>query len=239
MKTTFDVMTKEIFTDKNNFTLPYRLYVPENYTPDKKYDFLLFLHGAGERGDDNELQIKYNVGIIERIINDDTRDCIIAAPQCPNEMQWVDTPWADGSYTLADVPPSRPIQAVDELLTELTQKYNIDQNRMYVSGISMGGFGSWNMLMRRPEVFAAAVIVCGGADPICAEVIKHIPVRTFHSDNDPSVPVSGTREMVAALKNVNADVEYIEYQSDNHDCWTDAFNEPWLIDWLFSQSKNK
>ena len=176
---------------------------------------------------------------MERIINDEAlKDkCIIIAPQCPEGMQWVNTPWAEGSYSLKNVPVSKPMQCVDELLDSIINDYSIDKSRVYVSGISMGGFGSWNLLMRRPEVFAAAAIVCGGADPEMADRIKNIPIRTFHSNGDPTVPVSGTREMTAALKEVGADIEYKEYDSNDHNCWTDAFHEEWLTDWLFGKTK--
>ena len=239
MKNPLDIMTKETFKGTNGLSLPYLLYLPADYAPSKKYAFILYLHGAGERGNDNTAQIKYNGELAERIINDEklSSECIIAAPQCPEEMQWVNTPWAEGSYSLKDVEASLPMQTADELLDSILNKYSIDKSRIYISGISMGGFGTWNMLMRRPEIFAAAVPVCGGADPSMAAAVKSIPIRTFHSTGDPVVPVSGTREMTAAVKAAGGNIEYKEYPSDSHNCWTDAFHEPDLTDWLFSQKK--
>lgn len=236
MKTPLEEMSAKTYTASNGTTLPYRLYVPEEMSV-KNPAFLLFLHGAGERGDDNIKQVKYNYELLERVINDEklSKECIIAAPQCPEENRWANTPWENGSYSLKDTPVCDPMQAADELVDYIIDKYDVDKTRVYIAGISMGGFGTWNMIMRRPKLFAAAVPVCGGADPKMAEIVKDIPIRTFHSKGDPVVPVKGTREMVAALKEINGNIAYKEYESNDHNCWTDAFHEPDLTDWLFSQ----
>lgn len=240
MKTPLEEMSAKTYTASNGTTLPYRLYIPEEMSVEHPA-FLIYLHGAGERGDDNIKQVKYNFELLERVINDEklSKECIIAAPQCPEEYRWANTPWENGSYSLKDTPVCAPMQAADELVDYIISKYNVDKTRVYIAGISMGGFGTWNMIMRRPKLFAAAVPVCGGADPKMAEIVKDIPIRTFHSKGDPVVPVKGTREMVAALKEINGNIAYKEYESNEHNCWTDAFHEPDLTDWLFSQKLSR
>jgi predicted peptidase len=226
------------FTDSKGTVLPYRLYVPDDYSEEREYPLLLFLHGAGERGSDNYSQIANNVRIIERIVDssDSEHDCIVVAPQCATNHQWVDTPWGDGSYNQDQIPISKYLAATVELLEDIQNEYSIDENRLYVTGLSMGGYGAWDIITRYPNMFAAALPVCGAGDPSKAELIKDMAIWAFHGALDDIVPVEGSREMVAALENCGSNVIYTEYENVNHFCWHNAYAEPDLLSWLFEQS---
>ena len=229
------------YTDEDGTVLPYRFYVPEDYDPDQAYPVLLFFHGAGERGTDNQAQIVGGSGreLFKRLLGKEREEykAILIAPQCPNTDQWVNTPWSEGSYQQDEVALSRMLKAALSLLAEVESQYHVDANRRYVMGVSMGGFGTWDAITRNPDLFAAAIPICGSADPSKAELIKDMPVWTFHGDADPTVPVSGTREMVAALRAVGSSVRYTEYAGYGHNVWDSAFAEPELLSWMFSQSK--
>jgi predicted peptidase len=222
-------------------TLVYRLFVPKEYQASKKYPLMLTLHGAGERGSDNSAQLLHDFNLMwaaDSIQN--PHPCFVVAPQCPVDSQWVNTPWAKGSYNLDQVPISEPMKSVVAILDSLAREFNIDADRVYVSGISMGGFGTWYLAMKYPDRFAAAVPVCGGADPKKAPLISKLPIWTFHAEDDGAVPVSGTREMVAALKAAGSGVKYTEYPAAlgiNHQSWVPAGKTPELWRWVFQQAK--
>lgn len=238
-----DQFARCVYVDPDTgLTIPYRLYIPDSTNSNGKYSFLLFLHGAGERGTDNQSQIRANSNILTRIVNDTDpeRNCIILAPQCPSNKQWVNTPWGNGSYSVDEISQSSPMQAVMKIIDELVSDYRntpIDESRMYISGISMGGYGTWDTIIRNPDMFAAAIPVCGAGDPTKAELIKDIPIWTFHSSDDGTVPVSGTRDMASALEAVDGNITYTEYSGYGHGSWEPAFAEPELLNWLFSQRK--
>lgn len=219
--------------------LPVRLFVPENYSEEFAYSLLLILHGAGERGNDNTRQLKF----LQAMFDDPTspiHQAIVVCPQCPEERQWVMTPWDKGNYRMADVPESPELQAVWRYVMGLTETYSVDKDRIYVMGLSMGGFGTWNVAMNHTEYLAAAVPICGGADPAFAEKLATLPIRTFHGDLDETVPIAGTREMAAALQKVGAvDFLYTEYAGCGHNAWDRVFRDRALIDWLFAQRKGK
>ena len=222
---------KYTYTNEDT-TLPYRLILPENYDESKEYPLLFFFHGAGERGNDNELQFFHCV----QYLADNMPETIIVAPQCPVNHQWVDTPWANGAYSIDTVPESNEMKAVMELLEELKENYSIDTDRMYVSGISMGGFGTWDAIMRHNDVFAAAIAVCGGGDPSQAENLVDVPLYVFHGDADDAVPVSGSRDTVQAIKDAGGTkVEYVEYKGAGHGIWNQAFATEGLLEKLLQQ----
>ena len=231
-------LTARYYRDPNNLvTLPYRIYIPQNYSADKKYSFLLFLHGAGSRGYGND-HVK-NVGIINTIMNDPvaSEKFIIVAPQCAPNNQWVNTPWGNGSYSQDTVGMSSYLAATYDLICNLKNEYSVDENRMYITGLSMGGYGTWDMITRYPDMFAAAIPICGAADLSRASLIKDIPIWAFHSKGDATVPSSGSRDMVEALKEVGGSVKYTEYSDDAHDAWTRAYSTEELYTWLYSQHK--
>ncbi len=236
-----DIMGKESFLFESEALLRYRIYIPKNYSDDKKYPLALFLHGAGERGDDNSTQLRQVVPMFFKDENSPFYDAIVLCPQCQGGFQWVNTPWERGSYSLDSTPISKYLAAVVRLLDCICEKYSIDESRQYVMGISMGGFGTWDLLMRYPERFAAAIPVCGGADPTKADRLANIPVKTFHDALDPIVPVLGTREIIKAIKDAGGTLaSYTETSKFYHGVWDHAFSTEGLFEWLFSnQRKDK
>ena len=167
------------------------------------------------------------------------QNAIIIAPQCPYNNQWVDTPWADGNYDIDSVPESNELKALVELLNKIKKDYSTDEDRYYAIGLSMGGFGTWDLLMRHSDMFAAGVPVCGGADLEMAELLMNIPVYTGHGKWDDIVPFNdSTKAVVQAIKNAGGtSIIYKEY-SGGHLIWDNLANEADLFDWLFAQKKS-
>lgn len=226
------------FTAEDGTTLPYRLYVPYEYDPAKEYPVLIVLHGAGQRGTDNLGGVKYMVPQILNHENSPATEAIIICPQCPEHPnQWVDTPWGNGNYSVDKVKMSNELGAVLELLYAIEEEFSTDSDRYYVTGLSMGGFGTWDLLMRYPELFAAGVPVCGGADPSYAEVLKDVPIYTVHSTDDPTVPVFSTQAMVEALREAgNWKIVYKELEGYGHGVWNWTSEQASIWEWLFSQN---
>lgn len=250
--TAVEAMSAETFTAKDGTVLPYRIYVPEGYDKEKEYSFLLFLHGAGDRGDDNEKQISVNMGMVERIVNgesvtisgesvDLSGEFIIVAPQCAKEKQWVDTPWGkkpDPSYSLDEIAQSQYMTAVVELLSEIEEKYSINENRMYITGLSMGGFGTWDLLMRYPEKWAAGIPMGGGADLSRADILKDIPIWTFHQMLDTVVSSEGTQNIVKEIIKLGGNIKFTPYFENRHNAWDYGYVEEDLLTWLYSHTKD-
>lgn len=222
--------------------LPYRLFIPGNYRATGKYPLMLTLHGAGERGDDNFSQLAHDFnGMWASEAVQKSHPSFVVAPQCPRDGQWVDTPWAKGSYDADGIALSGPMEAVVAILDSLAGEFNLDADRIYVSGISMGGFGAWYLAMKYPDRFAAVIPVCGGADPKKAVSLSKLPIWTFHAEDDGEVPVQGTREMAAALRAAGGKAEYTEYPKAlgiNHPSWVPAGKTPGLVPWVFRQSRS-
>ncbi|MBQ4510256.1 MAG: InlB B-repeat-containing protein [Clostridia bacterium] len=232
------------YTASDGTVLPYRLYIPSSYDESKDYPVIVFLHGAGERGNDNQAQMGNMLPAMFNQQNTKFGEAIVIAPQCPGwPNQWVDTPWGDGNYSIDNVPESNELKAVVELLNTVKTGYSTDENRYYAMGISMGGFGTWDLIMRHPEMFAAAVPVCGGADVSQAENLKYMPIFTAHADNDGSVPFSGTRDMVKALKRAGSTSVIFKQRADGslssggHIIWDEIGRSGEMMDWLFKQKR--
>ena len=218
-------------------TLPYRIYIPFNYSPEKSYPLFINLHGAGHRGNDNQRQL----GFIDPVLKNakiPLDDAIMIFPQCPENNRWVDTDWAKGTYSLDAVPESNELKALVELIAQLQETYSIDKNRVYACGVSMGGYGVWNLMMNHPDLLAAGIMMCGAADPTKAAVLKDLPIWTIHGDQDPTVPVEATREIVNAIKNAGGDkINYTELAGYGHDVWTYTYSNEEIFTWLFKQNK--
>ena len=220
-------------------TLPYRLLKPAETEAGKKYPLVLFLHGAGERGADNAKQLVWFWDAKKP--SPMTRPEVAAAkafvlvPQCPDGKQWVDVPWAKGSYKSPEV--SEPLKLTLALVDSLLKDLPIDPDRVYVVGMSMGGYGAFDAVQRRPELFAACVAICGAGDPSKAKVIADVPVWAFHGADDGAVPVAGSRDMVAALKAAGAEPKYTEYPKVGHNSWSPAFAEKEFWNWIFAQRR--
>ncbi|HRJ28289.1 MAG TPA: prolyl oligopeptidase family serine peptidase [Cyclobacteriaceae bacterium] len=207
-------------------TLPYRLLFPKNSTLEK-YPLVIFLHGSGERGRDNEQNLKYITDLFLNETNRNTFPAYVVVPQCPADKRWAPQDW----YGKLEEPAS----SIMALLDSLVQHESVDPNRIYLMGLSMGGFGTWYLITRFPDRFAAAVPICGGGDWNQAKTISHIPLWIFHGRKDEVVLPEQSRKMVHALKKVGTKPRYTEYKKTGHDSWTPALKEPQLLSWLFSQ----
>lgn len=228
---------------KNGDTLPYRVLLPENYDASKKYPLVFFLHGAGERGNDNEAQLTHGAKLFLR---EDVRKnfpAIVAFPQCPRESYWsnVDMPRdSSGKRSFVfkeDGAPTPAMVLAQGLVKDLMQKYPIEKKQVYVGGLSMGGMGTFEIVRRNPKVFAAAFPICGGANPATADKLKKVNWWIFHGAKDDVVPQAHSDAMAEALKKLNASVKYTVYPEANHNSWDNAFAEPGLLSWLFSNKK--
>jgi predicted peptidase len=233
-----EAFATQTYTGKNGETLPYRLLSPTQVEPGKRYPLVIFLHGAGERGNDNQKQIKHAVGRFATPENREKFPCYVIAPQCPDGKRWCEVDWGDPKPHQTPTQPSQPMSLLLELLDEFRQRPSIDQSRLYVTGLSMGGFGTWDLVTRRPGQFAAAMPVCGGADVSAAPALAKLPIWVFHGDQDNVVKTVRSQVMVEALKKAGSTVvKYSEYPGVGHDAWTPAFKEPELFNWLFSQRR--
>jgi len=232
-QTAAELTTAEIFKSAEGETLLYRLYMPKDLPEGKRVPLVLFLHGAGERGDDNLAQLKHGVTDLVRYAT--TKEpVIIIAPQCPNGQQWVNTNWSAPRHSMPAM-PSVPMKLALLLLQDAMAKRPVDPSRVYVTGISMGGYGTWDIIQRKPDLFAAALPICGGGDSGRADTIKKIPIWTFHGDKDGAVPVTRSRDMVEKLKACGGNIQYREYPGAGHDVWTRTYADPAVLSWFFKQ----
>jgi len=216
--------------------LNYRIHSPEKVEPGRRYPLVLFLHGAGERGDDNAKQLVHGAWPILSYMKENGIEGYLIAPQCPKAKQWVDTPW---SVLAHDMPkkPSEPMALVMALLEKSCRELPVDAGRVYVTGLSMGGYGTWDVAMRLPGLFAAAMPLCGGGDSRLAWKVREMPIWVFHGDRDTAVPVVRSRQMVSALWQCSGNVRYTEYPGVGHNCWVRTYDDKSVLEWLFAQSK--
>lgn len=226
-----------LYINADGDTLPYRILFPEGYTSGKSYPLLLFLHGAGERGNDNEMQLVHGSKLFLKPEVRSKYPAIVVFPQCPKEFYWArverDPERADWAFPLYET-PGKPMRLVMELVDMLMNDTKADPARMYVGGLSMGAMGTFELLSRMPDRFAAAFPICGGGNPLTVPLYaRNTPLWVFHGDADAVVPVRLSRRMVEAAQQAGSRVRYTEYPGVNHNSWDNAFAEPELLPWLF------
>ena len=223
---------------EGNDTLPYRLYRSMKAdTMTEALPMVIFLHGAGERGNDNCMQLKHCI----RFFLDDTISSqypfLLMVPQCPNEKRWVNTDWSLPEHTMDSVPTAE-LQGVRNVLDSLIDCGVVDSTRVYICGISMGGFGTWDALQRWPEKFAAAIPICGGGDPAYADRMKDVPVYIFHGLLDEIVMPSRSIQMYDVLQKAgNKEAVLVTYPEIGHGCWDEAFSTAGLFGWMFEKKR--
>jgi lysophospholipase L1-like esterase/poly(3-hydroxybutyrate) depolymerase len=224
------------FTAKDGAQLGYRLLTPRNVNAARKYPLVLLLHGADERGSDNTAQLKHGASTFLKPELREKYPCFVLVPQCPAEQTWSAVKGWTGAAAFEEE-PTVPMVLVLGTVDALLKEFPIDQERLYVTGLSMGGFGTWDILTRQPQRWAAAVPICGGGDPARIGVAKGVALWAFHGAEDPAVPVARLQEMVAALQAAGGAPLYSEYPNVRHESWTVAYAEPELLPWLFAQKR--
>ncbi|MEX2213528.1 MAG: PHB depolymerase family esterase [Phycisphaeraceae bacterium] len=201
-------------------TLGYLLYLPNDYEAkkDAKVPLLLFLHGSGERGDNIEVLKKHGPPMLV----DKGKDMpfIIVSPQCPKDQRW------DSDVLKA-------------LIEDVSKSHRVDTDRLYCTGLSMGGFGTWALCTKYPQLFAAAVPICGGGNPQTVKAMKGVPTWVFHGDKDTAVKLEQSQSMVDALKEAGGEVTFTIYENVGHDSWVRAYNSKELYEWLLKQKRAK
>ncbi|MCX6877661.1 MAG: dienelactone hydrolase family protein [Verrucomicrobia bacterium] len=212
----------------------YRWSAPETLEAGQTYPLVLFLHGAGERGDDNRAQLQHGVTPLLEGAAKLKQPCFLIAPQCPANLWWAPINRETMHLSEADK-PNKLLEAVLALVDETMKKQPVDAKRFYVTGLSMGGFATWDLLGRVPGRIAAAVPICGGGDPALAARFKDVPIHAFHGEADAVVPVRTTRDMITALEKAGGKPAATYYPEVNHDSWTRTYNDPELLRWLFEQ----
>lgn len=228
------------FTASNGINLPYRLLTPLHPEANQQYPLVLFMHGAGERGDDNTTQLTHGGGMFENPVNRDKYPAYVIFPQCPDSGYWAylkrpDSFQPDSMPLLAN--PTPLIASVKELIDQYTNRPDIDKNRIYIIGLSMGGMATYDLASRYPEIFAAAIPICGTVNPKRLQAARNINFRIYHGDADKVVPVEASRQAYRTLQKMGANVEYFEFPGATHGSWHPAFNQSDFMEWLFMQNK--
>ena len=197
--------------------LHYLLFLPAAYAVHpQRWPLMLFLHGAGERGDD--LQLVKRHGVAKIVEEQPAFPLLVVSPQCPPTEAWA----------------PEPLLA---LLDDIEQHYDVDPERLYVTGLSMGGFGTWAVAIAAPDRFAAIAPICGGGDPSRVGVLRHLPVWAFHGARDPIVPLQRTVEIVEALRQCGGNVRFTVYPEAGHDAWTATYANPELYAWFLAHTR--
>ena len=229
---------------RDNDTLRFRVLPPINYERGKKYPLVIFLHGSGERGADNELQLVHGSKLFADSAIRSKYPAFVIFPQCPRGDTWSryqrdrQNDSLGGLRFASELPPSKTLNLTMALLDSLAATGKINTRRIYVGGLSMGGMGTFEILWRKPGFFAAAFPICGGGDPEKVDLYaKKFPIWVFHGDADQSVRVANSRLMVNALRKEGAKIKYSEYPGVAHNSWDNAFAEPDLMEWLMKQRK--
>lgn len=235
------VYKKEVF-EKGGDGLPYRILLPKDFDPTKRYPLLLFLHGSGERGNDNAAQLVHGGDLF---LNDGVREnhpAIVVFPQSAANSSWArvdvagDAPDSEFIF-YTDSEPTKDMLLVEGLIKYLEKTYKITKNQIYVGGLSMGGMGTFELVRRNPRMFAAAFPICGGANPNIGKELGKLDWWVFHGALDKVVPENYSADIVKAMRSEGINVKYTVYDGVGHDSWDNVFAEPGLLPWLFSKSQ--
>lgn len=225
------------FANQKGDSLKYRMLYPDANNM-RKFPLVIFLHGSGERGSDNEAQLKWGVQAFATDENMMAHPALVVAPQCPQNLGWSNfsrTKVTAEARLLAA--PSKPMELLIGLIKQLIKTMPVDTNRIYITGLSMGGFGTFDAIERYPGLFAAAVPVCGGGDITKAPDIAKLPLWIYHGAEDPSVDVQYSIDMVNALTKAGAHPGYTQYPESGHFSWLGAYSDKLMLEWLFRQHK--
>jgi predicted peptidase len=220
-------------------SLNYRLYTPKNKSSEK-LPLIVYLHGAGQRGEDNKKQLDYVFSKFTSYINQKKHPCFVIAPQCPLGKEWVNRsnktiPYTH--YSQDDTKESEEMKLIIQLIQKCISEYPVDANRIYISGFSMGATGTWDILTRYPDVFAAAAIFAGVSDTTKADLITHIPILAFSGENDNIAPAKLNETMCKSVNALNGNCKFIQFEDVDHGCVSTAFESEEIIKWMFSHKR--
>jgi predicted peptidase len=228
---------------KDGDTLKYRILFPKDFSQAKKYPVVLFLHGAGERGNDNQSQLTHGSELFLK--NQEDFPAIVIFPQAPKDDYWAkvevnrDTIPFQFDF-MNDKPATKSLQLVMDLMEKMISKPYVNEDRIYLGGLSMGGMGTFELIYKKPGMFAAAFAICGGANP---EIAKEYPqgfnIWLFHGKKDDVVLPKYSEAMARAINHYGGNAKLSLYTDDNHNSWDSAFAEPNLLPWLFSHKLTK
>jgi predicted peptidase len=197
-------------------TMEYLLYLPKDYPAKESWPLLLFLHGAGERGNDLERVTVH--GPPKLIAAGKDFPFIVVSPQCPTDQWW------------------QPVE-LTALLDEIVEKHKVDQDRIYVTGLSMGGFGTWSLASYTPDRFAALLPICGGGETHWTKTFAHVPIWAFHGDKDTAVPLERSENMIEAVKKNGGEPKLTVYPNVGHDSWSETYANPAVYEWLLGHKR--
>lgn len=232
-----NLFSPQSYTNGKGDTLFYRQLTPDA-NPKRHYPLIIFLHGSGERGSDNIAQLKWGVMNFATEQNLLKYPAVIIAPQCPNNAGWTQ-PGRDRSVTSMSMAssPTKPMELLLELIKKMKAQGQIDTARIYITGLSMGGFGTFDAIEREPGLFAAAVPVCGGGDPAKAASLAKLPMWIFTGSEDPTVNPEYSLNMLEAIWKTGARPGFTMLPEVGHFSWLGAYTDPLMIEWLFRQHK--
>jgi len=236
-----ETYTPMVWKNSEGEELNYRFRAPDKVELGKKYPLIVFYPGAGGRGDDNLGQIR-DAGAIKAfdaagVFTD--RGAYVIAGQVPKGKLWVDVPWSTLEHKMPAASTSMRLMfdVLDKFLGD--EKNQIDTKRIYAMGLSMGGYGTWDAIQRKPDLFAAAVPICGGGDKSMGKVIAQLPIWAWHGDKDNVINASRSRDMIAAIKAAGGTPKYTELKGVGHGAWSPTWKSEEMWEWLFSQKKKK
>jgi len=233
-----ETMKPYAYTNETGEVFTCRVSYPQFPAQGKKYPLVLFLHGSNQCGTDNYKQITSGFVSFMSSLLKQREQVIVIVPQCQMGNWWVTRLAMTNTYSM-----SKEIAPALDVALELCQHFMTDKqgdpDRFYITGFSLGGFGTWDAIQRHPELFAAAVPICAGGDEKLARNMKSVPVWVFHGAEDQNVSVDCSRRMVKALRKVGGNVEYTEYPKAGHNVWDKAYSDKHLIAWMLKQSRKK
>jgi len=230
--------SREKYVEKGD-TLYYRMLYPDA-NRQRKYPLVIFLHGSGERGNDNDAQLKWGVANFATDRNMLEHPALVIAPQCPEHQTWSSERRDKDSRNITlNAEPSTPMRLLIGLIRQLETTMPVDTDRIYITGLSMGGYGTYDALERYPSLFAAAVPVCGAGDTSRAASIAHIPMWIYLGAEDPAVNPLYGMAMFEALTRAGAHPGFTQYPEVGHFSWLGAYSDPLMMEWLFRQRKTR
>lgn len=234
------LLERHIYTDAAGATLPYRLArpaAPASAGSAARFPLVVILHGAGQRGTDNEAQTRVIVPVFLSAANRTRHPAFVVAPQCPPDVKWTGVNWQQIPHAPQTKEPTRAARQVLELIEQLAAEHPVDRDRVYLVGVSMGGSGAWDLATRRPDLFGGAIVLCGGADEATGHRLARLPVWCFQGARDEVVVPSLSRNMIAAIERAGGKPRYTEFPSAGHDIVDLVFRDPGVLAWLFAQRR--